>query len=378
LDLVAIDNTNPPGNNYHQAVKFLKPLFEKVGFETAVINIPSSIAEGRVNLLAHKRNPGKPRLLVYSHIDVVPADPDWQPFKPKIKNGKIFGRGVADMKGSLIAFLMAVDRLKSKIQNWDTTVMVTTDEETNQTEQILYLLANKIDQAAGAVFLNLDCTFGYVSIGGLGHISIKITVQGKSVHSAIAHLGINAVENSLPLINSLVKLKKKVESRFSKIPVNPDLGIRFMQAKLNIDKIVGGLKVNIVPDRCEIEIDRRFIPEEKIAKVKREIREALSPYQSKIKYNLEFLHQMSAYAKISPASKIMAEYMKRVLDNGKFYAVMGSGDLFEIAKKLNWQFVGCGVARDKTGNIHGRDENIQIKDLYSLVDVLSLFLGSKS
>jgi len=375
LDLVSIDNTNPPGKNYAQTIKFLKPFFEKAGFKTEMIKIPSSIAKERVNLLAHQRNPGKPRLLVYAYIDVVPADKDWQPFTPKIKDGKIFGRGVADMKGSLIAFLMAVEKIKGGIKNWDTTVMVTTDEEVNQKEQIVYLFKEKINQIKGAVFLNLDSTFGYASIGGLGHLSIKITVKGKSVHSAISHLGVNAVEESIPILDELFKLKRKIESRFSKIPVNPDLGIDFMQSKLNINRIDGGLKINIVPDKCEIEVDRRLIPEEKISQAKEEILRTLEPLKSKIDFQVEFVHEMSGYGQISPAAEKMAECIKKVLGCSGLYAVMGSGDLLAMAKKFNWQFVGCGVGRDKESNIHGRDENIQIKDLYSLAEILALFLN---
>jgi len=132
LELVALDTTNPPGRNYRQAMEMLAPWCQEVGLEVDWVQIPEKIAENRVNLLAHRRNSDKPRLLVYSHIDVVPADDDWQPFKPRIVDGKIYGRGVADMKGSLIAFLAAAEAVKDQELPWDLTLMITTDEETNQ------------------------------------------------------------------------------------------------------------------------------------------------------------------------------------------------------------------------------------------------------
>lgn len=375
IEFIKIDTTNPPGRNYREGIDFLEPLFEDVGFVTEKIKIPPKIAKDRVNLLAHRRNPGKPRLLVYSHIDVVPADSDWEPFKPKIVEGKIFGRGVADMKGSLIAFLMAADSLKDKAWPWDATVMVTTDEETNQKRQLLYLLEKKIDGVKGAVFLGLDSTFGYVSIGGLGHINVKIVVLGKSVHSGISHLGVNAVEKSVLVLNSLMGLKKRVESRFSKIPVNPDLKIRTMQAKLNIDKINGGLKINIVPDKCVLEVDRRLLPEEKVSQAKQEIERALWPLKEKVNFRLEFIHSMKGYGKVSPAARRLAKCVEKVLGKGNLYGVMGSGDLLTLASDFDWEFVGCGVGRDKESNIHGREENARVEDILKLKDILCLFLG---
>lgn len=374
IELVALDTTNPPGRNYRQAMAMLEPWCREAGLDVELVETPPEIAPDRVNLLAHRRHPGKLRLLVYAHIDVVPADDDWQPFQPRIEKGKIFGRGAADMKGSLIAFLAAAEQVKDQKLPWDLTLMITTDEETNQKAQIDYLLEQKIDRVKGAVFLDIDSTFGYVSIGGLGHISIKITVHGKAVHSGIAHTGINAIEKAVPILNTLMKLKEKVEARFSQIPANPELGIKQMQAKLNTDVIQGGQKVNIVPDRCQIEIDRRLIPEESVDQAKEEIRQALAPLKKEIDFDLEFVHAMAGYGKVSPAAKKLAQIMKEVTGKGELYGVMGSGDLLAMAADYNWQFAGLGVIRDKESNAHGRDENVRIEDLEIVTEILRRFL----
>ncbi len=374
LELVALDTTNPPGKNYRQAMALLKPWCREAGLKTELVEIPEKIAKDRVNLLAHRRHPGKPRLLVYSHIDVVPADEDWQPFKPRVEKDKIFGRGVADMKGSLIAFLAAAEQVKDQKLPWDLTLMITTDEETNQKAQVEYLLDRKIDQVKGAVFLDIDSTFGYVSIGGLGHIAVKITVHGKAVHSGISHTGVNAIEKAVPILNALMKLKEKVEARFSQIPVNPELGIEKMQAKLNIDVIAGGKKVNIVPDRCQIEVDRRLIPEESVGQAQEEIRQALEPLKDQVDFDLEFVHSMAGYGQVSPAARKLAQIMKQVTGQGELYGVMGSGDLLAMAADYDWQFAGLGVIRDKESNAHGRLENVYLEDLDVVTKILKRFL----
>ena len=76
-DLISIDTTVPPGLNYDKAVDYLEPLFKELGFDAQRITIPAEHAEGRegrVNLICHRHEEGKPRLIFYGHIDVVPAE----------------------------------------------------------------------------------------------------------------------------------------------------------------------------------------------------------------------------------------------------------------------------------------------------------------
>ena len=89
-DLISIDTTVPPGKNYGKVVNYLAPLFNQTGFQTQIIDIPADQAEGRegrVNLICHRREPGKPRLIFYAHIDVVPAH-GWEAFKPVSGKGE--------------------------------------------------------------------------------------------------------------------------------------------------------------------------------------------------------------------------------------------------------------------------------------------------
>ncbi|MHC1578552.1 MAG: M20/M25/M40 family metallo-hydrolase, partial [Dehalococcoidia bacterium] len=120
-DLISIDTTVPPGLNYDKAVDYLEPLCKELGFDTQRVMIPAEYAEGRegrVNLICHRREKSKPRLIFYGHIDVVPAE-GWDAFKPRVENGKVYGRGAADMKGSIVALLLAMESLKGRRLNFD-------------------------------------------------------------------------------------------------------------------------------------------------------------------------------------------------------------------------------------------------------------------
>ena len=204
MNFLSIDTTVPPGLNYDKAVDYLEPLFKEAFFNTQKVMIPAEHAEGRegrVNLICHRRENGKPRLIFYGHMDVVPAE-GWEAFKPRLENGKVYGRGAADMKGSIVALLLALESLKGKHLNYDVSVMITTDEEFSQASQLRYL-GQYLQPISGAYFFDLDSSFGYVSIASLGALQVDIKVKGKSVHSAMSHLGENAVEKSNLLVNAL-------------------------------------------------------------------------------------------------------------------------------------------------------------------------------
>jgi len=374
-DLISIDTTVPPGKNYAKAVKYLEPLFKSVGFETEVIRIPPENAEnreGRVNLICHRRYEGKPRLIFYAHIDVVPAQ-GWDAFCPRQEDDRIYGRGAADMKGAIPALLMALERVKNRQLKYDTTVMITTDEESSQASELRFL-SRHLQPLQGAYFFNLDSNFGFVSIASLGALQMDITVKGKSVHSGLAHLGENAVENATFLLNALMDLKSKISRRKSRVKTHPETGLERMVARLNIDMIQGGLKVNIIPDKCVISIDRRLIPEENIEDARKEILEALTKVKG---ISWEITSEFSIPT-IPPCDDQivdkLAALLTEVTGKGGKFGEMGSGDLPNIVvNEWGGKEFGLGVIRTES-NIHGINEFVYKNDIEHLAEVIYRFI----
>ena len=375
-DMIAINTTAPPGLNYPQMMDYLEPLFAQVGFETQKVPIPKEMAGGkidRVNLLAHRRNPGKPRLIFYGHIDVVPAQ-GWDAFTPRVEGGRVYGRGASDMKGGIAALLLALDAVKDKPLKYDTSVMITTDEEVGQADQIRYL-GRFLEPMAGSYFFDLDSSFGYVAIAGLGALGMVVKVKGKSVHSAMSHLGENAVENAVPVLNALINLKKKVVLRKSKTDAEPDSGLTKMEARLNINMVQGGLKQNIIPDECTIAIDRRLIPEENIVTAEKEMMETLNSVPG-VTWEIEQVFRIPTVPPVNdPIVDELAEVIRNVTGATGKYGEMGSGDFGPIAT-LEWQakHFGAGVIRPDS-NIHGKDEFANQKDITDLAVIISSFIS---
>ena len=374
--LISIDTTVPPGLNYEKAIDFLQPLFEELNFKTMKVFIPPEHAEGRegrVNLVCHRRVPNMRRVIFYGHIDVVPAE-GWNAFSPRSEDGKIFGRGAADMKGSIVALLLALELIKEEPLKYDVSVMITTDEESGQSSQLRYL-AQYLQPVSGTYFFNLDSNSRYVSITSLGAIQMDVKVKGKSAHSALSHLGENAVENSILLINALMDLKKRVVKKESAIPVHPETGITRMVPRLNINVIKGGLKSNIVPDECLISIDRRLIPEENIEQARKGLLDTLSSVQNVV---WEIEHE-AFVPPIPPCEDPLVDELavivKEITGQGGKYGMMGSGGLPQIVAEWGGKEFGLGVIRPEC-NIHGKEEFVYQKDIEDLAEIIASFLKS--
>jgi len=374
-DLISIDTTVPPGLNYDKAVNYLEPLFKESGFDTYKVIIPAEYAEGRegrINLICHRREKGKPRLIFYGHIDVVPAE-GWDAFKPRVENGKVYGRGAADMKGSIVALLLAMESLKGKRLNFDVSVMVTTDEEFSQASQLQYL-AQYLEPVSGAYFFNLDSSFGYVSIAGLGALQVDIKVKGKSVHSGLSHLGENAIEKASLLIKALLDLKYRVEQRKSNVPTHPNTGLSQMEARLNINMIKGGIKINVVPDECLISVDRRLIPEENVDDARKELLDTLASVPG-VTWELERVFSIPT---VPPSNDPVVDRLVGIIDDtigeGNKFGEMGSGDLSHIVATWGGKVFGIGVIRPEC-NIHGKEEFVYLQDIEDVAKIVVRFLS---
>jgi succinyl-diaminopimelate desuccinylase len=279
------------------------------------------------------------------------------------------------MKGAIAALLLGLYMGKDRELKYDTSVMVTTDEETSQASQIRYL-AQFLEPLSSAYFFSLDSSFGYVSIAALGVVQMDIRVKGRSVHSGVSHLGENAVEKAVPVLNALLDLKKKVTQRRSGVPVHPGTGLTVMEPRLNINMIRGGLKVNIVPDECIISVDRRLIPEENAEEAERELLQTLSSVDG-VRWEIGNVVKIPTVPSLQdPIVDELVGVLREVTGQGNAYGEMGSGDFGPVVR-LEWgaKLFGLGVIRADC-NIHGKDEFVYQRDIEDLAVIISRFLSA--
>jgi acetylornithine deacetylase/succinyl-diaminopimelate desuccinylase family protein len=266
--LIQIPTENPPGNE-KKAFLFLKPILSKMGFDVKILLSP----KGRWNIIAEKRwGKGGRRLIFNGHLDVVPAGhlAQWKypPFQGKIEKGRIYGRGASDMKSGIASFLHAIsmiDRSNIHLDQGAVILHLVSDEESHGHQGMDFLTHKKMIRGNAAIVgepTDLDPV-----IGQKGALWFRISTIGKPAHGSRPHLGINAIEKMKKVINQLNSISLEKE--------HPLLG----KPTFNIGTIQGGTKINIVPERCEIEVDRRMLPSEKKEGVLREIKESLDSLQ---------------------------------------------------------------------------------------------------
>jgi succinyl-diaminopimelate desuccinylase len=219
----------------------------------------------RANITAGLKSTGKkPALLFVSHLDVVPAEQAGA-FEPIERGGKIFGRGACDMKGGITSAAVAIaEILHSKVKLQGNVIFTATaGEETDSAGVKKFLKSQKTwPKFAGIIVpepTNFDLVYAH-----RGLLWLEITTKGKSAHSSMPQLGINAIDSMKMFLNELEKFK---------IPgVNKLLG----KASISINKIIGGSAANIVPDFCSVQIDIRTIPGQKTSWIVGEINKILA------------------------------------------------------------------------------------------------------
>lgn len=380
--IIAIDNCVPPGRNYDTLLDLVEPEFQRLGFDTTRVvipwekieQIPLPLEGDRVNLVARLNN-GKPPLTVYAHMDTVPIEEGWSkdPFGGEIEDGRIYGRGIADMKGTIATLLTALNVMEQQgIEPvWDLNVVLCTDEEIGVYPGVYYLALE------GYVTAPVLCMEGsqdpVLRLGSNGAIDATVTVHGRSCHSGANYLGINAIEEMVPILNELMTLKHEVEARRSELPLAPAPGApSHLRPMFNLSIVGGGVKSNIVPATATVLINRRYIPEENYDDVTTEIREAVERGLEKsqaLSADVSFMHAYPSYRQSAdhPGAKRLVEALKLVQgysdDDFVRTGSGGSTDMANIAQVLNTDLIATvGNGRQSESKAHGSDESIRLSD----------------
>lgn len=385
-ELVKVDTVVPPGRGYEEMVGFLEPVFSELGFRTERVAVPEEKVraiplplEGpRVNLVARKESDGPP-LTIYAHMDVVPVEERWSvpPFEGVVRDGRIYGRGVADMKGFIATVLIAL-RVMHELglkPNYDLTCVMCTDEEVGVYPGVYYLTDR--GYVRGDVICG-EMVHGVIGVGFAGSVHFKVTVKGRSAHTAMWWTAVNAIESALPVLEEVLMLRERVMARRSEVPTLPTpLGDR-LTPLLSVNMMSGGVKENVIPSECWFSVDRRYIPEEDEEQVISEFIEAVEAGKAKSKALSVEVNTVRVYKpfKTSPESPIvrkLADAFRHVTGSQPaFIGVAGSTDMGYVAQKgHNVAIMGVG---DIVSNFHGADESIKIEDMLTYAKELIYLL----
>lgn len=189
-----------------------------------------------------------PKVLLFAHIDVVPADGAM--FEMQNENGILKGRGVLDMKFGAASFIEIFKELGDDLPQYNIGIMLTADEEIGGDDGVRYLLEEKGYRAD--VGFCPDGGYNWdIENSAKGVFFLTIKATGLSAHGSTPWAGINA-------INNLTNVLKQINAHFEKIKQNaPDASY---YTTVNVGTISGGKATNQVPDSATATIDIRYIP----------------------------------------------------------------------------------------------------------------------
>ena len=283
--LIAVDTENPPGRGVTQAAEMVHEALVGLGLHSEIIPVPPSPTLADPRVVRATAGTGEKIIYFHGHFDVVPAQRRDQ-FTPIRRDGRIIGRGSADMKGGLASMIYgaAAARDLGLLGDGRIVLHLVCDEETGSVVGSGYLRqANLIDPRALAM-LTAEPSSSHIWHAARGAITLRVTVQGKEAHVGQADRGENAFQRMVHIAQPLLDYADQMRSRTTSIPMHPDDGRGSMI-------VVGGMSgsganFNVVPGEAWFSVDSRFNPEEdleaELATMQRIIREAAAEIDASV------------------------------------------------------------------------------------------------
>jgi acetylornithine deacetylase/succinyl-diaminopimelate desuccinylase-like protein len=390
-DLVRTPSDNPPGDCAKPA-EVAAGLLERLGFTVERHPVPMDAARtngmvSATNLIVRERFGSAasdgPTVALNAHGDVVPPGEGWttDPYGAEIRDGWMYGRGVAVSKSDFATYAYALLALKQAAAGADSggalngavELHFTYDEEAGGEIGPLRLTKEGVtrpDLAIGAGF-----SYGIITAhNGCLHLEVEIT--GKSAHAARPDTGHDALEAATAVLADLYESRRDLAAIRSSVP-----GIE--HPTLVVGLISGGINTNVVPDRIAFRLDRRMIPEERPAEVERALTErierraaAFPGISSRVRRILlaQPLTPLPGHERLVEAIRRNAEavFNETVAAHGvplytdaRHYAAAGVPTVL----------YGAGPRSLLDANAHRADERLFLDDLYKATEVTALALA---
>jgi len=354
--LVQIPSENPPGVTKEIVNFLIDDVFkEELGFQNQVIvNIKNGV---ELHNLVSTIGNGKEKIVLSGHFDVVPAGDavqwEYPPFSAKIKNGRLYGRGSADMKGgiaSLIGVIKTLSKIPDFLEKYKLVFVGTADEEAGMAGSINLSKQGVMNDSI--LLIIAEPTNLKIGIGEKGLLWVKLKITGKSAHGSTPHEGINAIEGALKIIPQLYNcLEEKT---------NVILG----KSTLNIGKISGGTAINIVPDQAILDLDYRIIPEQDHNSLIDNLKDL---QKHNISIDIEIINELTALQ--TDINHPFIQNLKEISKSevlGLSYAT-DAAHLINVNNPIPFVIFGPG----DPNNIHKIDEYIELEQVFQATELLT-------
>jgi succinyl-diaminopimelate desuccinylase len=238
--LIGYDTSEPDG--VLEAAGFVKGWLEARGIEAAGDEV-----RGLPVLRAEVGPAEAPTVVLHGHLDVVPGRSGQ--FDPRIEGDRLYGRGAYDMKGALAAMLLTTAALREQ-DRVRVRLGIVGDEESEEAAE--RGSDHLVDSGfVGDFAITGEPTDLQIGVEAKGVLALRLEVGGVAAHGATPWLGDNAVLKALDVFRSIESL-----------PFARHSSELFDRPSINLGRILGGDALNKVPDRCAIDVDIRYLPDQ--------------------------------------------------------------------------------------------------------------------
>ena len=253
--LISYDTSRP--EHIHAATSFVKGFLER----DAGVEVSERAHNGLPVLIAEAGRSGSsstPVIVFHGHIDVVPAFPEQ--FVPRIEGDRLIGRGAYDMKGALACMLLALKDVAGQ-DGVRVKLVVVPDEESEDVED---RSTDRLieDGLSGDFAITGEPTDLHIGIQAKGVLALRLLVSGTAAHGSTPWLGDNAIHKA-----------HDAYRRIETLPFSRQSSEMFDRPSINLSRIEGGDAFNKVPDRCWIDVDIRFLPNQDPGAILAQVRE---------------------------------------------------------------------------------------------------------
>ena len=355
------------------AIKFLSKKLNSLGFKCKILEFNKGKGKPIKNLYA-RLGKKQPNLCYAGHTDVVPPGnyKDWtvNPFKPKVKNGYLIGRGANDMKSSIACFVSAVSVFLKNKPNFIGSIsfLITGDEEgyaTNGTKKVVEYLkkrGEKINFCIVGEPTNPNSLGEMIKIGRRGSISASLDIIGTQGHIAYPRLSNNPI-NALVKICSELKRKKLDNGNKNFQPSNLEFS--------NI--LVNNNAHNVIPAKASTNFNIRYNNMQTATKLKKKINNIIKKIVKKqnCRFKIKYLENGESFLTVPGKNIFLAKkIIKKITKKNPVLSTTGGTSDARFIKKI----APCLEFGLVNKTMHKVDECVSLKDLRNLKKIYLKFL----
>jgi succinyl-diaminopimelate desuccinylase len=248
--LIGYDTAEPEA--VLEAAGFVKGWLEARGIEALDDEV-----RGLPVLRAEVGSADAPTVVLHGHLDVVPGRPGQ--FEPRVEGDRLYGRGAYDMKGALAAMLLTIAAMPDR-EGVRVRLGIVGDEESEEAAErgSDFLVDSGF---VGDFAITGEPTDLQIGVEAKGVLAVRLEVGGVAAHGATPWLGDNAVLKALDVFRAIESL-----------PFARQSSELFDRPSINLGRILGGDALNKVPDRCAIDVDIRYLPDQDPGRVLEQVR----------------------------------------------------------------------------------------------------------